>query len=91
MTVCDFQKAWHSGPCGKHDCQQHKSIPCVSCGTRATQECAETYGFVCGAPLCAECEHEIAEDGTNGGISKHCRKGEQKYLPWFAREIETQS
>jgi len=42
-------------------------------------------GLVCGAPLCADCEHEIAPDGTNGsGRSwKHVRKGTQKFKSWW--------
>jgi hypothetical protein len=55
--------------------------------------------FVCGEPLCNDCEHSTFPDGTNGGVRfnqqrcpaemrHHCRKTEQKYLPWYAREKE---
>jgi hypothetical protein len=55
---------------------------------------------VCGALLCDECEHTIAEDGTNGGIGfyrtsplpegfkEHCKKADQVYKPWYVREME---
>ena len=41
-------------------------------------------GLVCGVPLCADCEHEISDDGTNGRTMRHCRKDAQKFLPWYA-------
>ncbi len=90
MKTCTFSKAW-IGACGKEAdesgfCPDHKGIVCVSCGEQATHECSETMGFVCGAPLCEDCEHEIAKDGTNGRSSKHCKKTEQKYEPWYRRD-----
>lgn len=91
MGECQFNKAW-IGKCGKptvegsNYCEEHLDLECVSCGKQATHSCHETFGLVCGAPLCNNCEHEIAEDGTNGGIVAHCRKDEQKYKPWYKRE-----
>lgn len=100
MSQCTFQKAWSgrcqhiansSGKCAKHD------VACVSCGASATHDCDETGQFVCGAPLCNDCEHTIAPDGTNGGIGfnamhlpdgmkQHCRKDQQVFTPWYKRE-----
>ncbi len=90
MTNCTFTRAW-IGHCGKPDCTEHAAIKCCSCGNPATHECGETYGFVCGAPLCEECGHQIAEDGTNGGRSVHCRRDQQKHLPWYMRDEGIQS
>lgn len=97
MTQCGFEKAW-VGPCknGK-DCTEHSKLECVSCGARATRSCDQTGQFVCGAPLCADCQHTITADGTNGGVGfnaqrppdgmrHHCKKSEQKFTPWYARE-----
>lgn len=89
---CQYDKPWE-GKCstdadGKY-CKDHKGIECVSCGEQATHGCAETAQFVCGAPLCDNCEHTIRENGCNSGaplpegLKPHCKKGEQVYKPWF--------
>lgn len=100
---CGFQKAW-VGRCGKpvHEngmCEEHSKIKCVSCGAQATHECSETGQFVCGAPLCDDCEHTNATDGTNGnigffrtaplpqGMKEHCKKCDQKEFPWYAHNL----
>ena len=97
---CPFIKAW-SGRCnrpvpkGATTCQEHK-LTCSSCGAQATHECDETGQFVCGAPLCDNCEHTIFGNGTNGGIGfyaqnppagmkAHCKKSEQIFKPWYER------
>lgn len=97
MTTCNFDKAW-IGVCGKDNCEEHAQLKCVSCGNPATKQCDETGTFVCGANLCADCEHTIAEDGSNGGIGffrvsklpegykDHCRKDKQVYKPWYMRK-----
>jgi hypothetical protein len=99
---CGFSKAW-IGRCkqevtGAHGmCFEHGKLKCVSCGAQATHDCEETGQFVCGAPLCNECEHTTAPDGTNGGIGfnaqklpdgmlQHCKKTEQRFRPWYERE-----
>jgi len=86
---CGYDLAW-IGPCSAPTsegclCEKHAALTCSSCGKPATHECDETFQFVCGAPLCEDCEHETAEDGTNGGTMKHCRKDAQKFTPWYAR------
>lgn len=98
--MCKFDIAW-VGKCkeeGEPFCAKHVEKVCSSCGAQATRECGETGQFVCGAPLCDDCEHTLAENGTNGGIGfyrvsplpegfkEHCRKADQVYSPWYARE-----
>jgi len=102
---CGYLIAW-VGPCKSQPsddsscrCDKHKDKVCASCGAPATQECDTTGQFVCGAPLCNDCEHTIAEDGTNGGVGfvqlsplppgykPHCKKTEQKFTPWFMRPL----
>lgn len=101
---CKFDNAWQ-GNCGKHTegddlyCLEHKELKCCSCGEPATHTCSETGQFVCGAPLCDDCEHTTFGDGTNGGIgfnarkppegmSTHCKKTDQKHKPWYAKGKE---
>lgn len=71
---CKFIKAW-IGECGQDAdesgyCGEHK-IKCCSCGAQATHECVETLQFVCGAPLCGDCTHNVHHDGH-----VHCKKSE---------------
>lgn len=92
---CKFDIAW-VGRCKKEAnesgfCEEHESKKCCSCGAQATHSCAETFQFVCGALLCDNCEHEIAPNGTNGAIYRHCKKTEQKYTPWYARRENRES
>ena len=93
MKKCKFDKAW-IGKC-KNDadesgyCEEHKDIMCCSCGAKATHECSETMGLVCGAPLCDDCEHTINSNGCNSGgtspegLKSHCKKSDQKYFSWY--------
>jgi hypothetical protein len=87
--MCNFIEAW-IGKCkneGDPFCEKHTGKVCKSCGEVATSNCDETMGaFVCGSDLCANCEHEISENGTNGGTFKHCRKDAQKFTPWYERK-----
>jgi hypothetical protein len=99
MSKCGYDEAWR-GPCkNEAPCADHASKVCASCGAPATRSCAETGQFVCGAPLCSDCEHATAPDGTNGGVGfyttvpadtraswkPHIRKDAQKYTPWYER------
>ena len=98
MSNCEFSKAW-IGPCGKAlPCSEHKNLKCCSCGEPATHDCGETGQFVCGHPLCDDCEHRTFEDGCNGGVGfnqqslpegekRHCKKSEQKHKPWYKQGV----
>jgi hypothetical protein len=85
MTKCTFNEAW-VGECGEEDCHKHSNLKCDCCGAPATRSCPETFGFVCGASLCDNCEHELTAEGVNYSGCRHVKKGEQKYTPWHARE-----
>lgn len=79
-------------------CATHKDKKCQSCAAQATHDCEETGQFVCGAPLCDECEHAIFPEGHNGGVGfnelplppelkkRHVKKTEQVFKPWYERE-----
>lgn len=86
---CNYEQAW-VGKCGAvGHCDKHHDLKCCVCGEPATHNCAETMGpLVCGCELCDECEHEIQEDGTNGYCLKHCKKTDQKFTPWYARNAD---
>ncbi len=87
--MCNYDLAW-IGKCEKEAtingmCEQHSIEKCIVCGNPATHQCAETYGLVCGSPLCNDCEHELTEQGVNS-FGHHCRKSEQKYEPWYIQQ-----
>jgi hypothetical protein len=101
QEICHFDIAW-VGKCEAlavdHGmCEEHKDLKCSSCGEPATHSCYETGQFVCGAPLCDNCEHTTAMDGTNGnigffrtsdlpkGMKEHCKKSEQQQFSWIIR------
>ena len=103
---CGFDKAW-VGLCKTEvsakglRCEEH-TLNCASCGQPATHSCDSTGSFVCGDPLCDDCEHTIFEDGSNGGIGfnqqpvpegmgRHCKKTEQRYKPWYVKALEEQN
>lgn len=90
MELCNYSKSWIGRCKNEKPCKEHSDLKCVSCGELATHDWAETGQFVCGFPLCDNCEHTIYPDGTNGGIGLnhqrlpeglklHCKKNEQKY------------
>lgn len=99
--MCRFIRAW-SGACinpGNSYCKTHMDMKCSSCGIQATHECEETGQFVCGAPLCDNCEHVTFPDGTNGGVGfnqrplgelpkRHIKKTEQIHKPWYEDDSE---
>ena len=92
--MCKFNVAW-VGTCKEQPeddlCKKHEGVKCCSCGEQATGECNETAQFVCGAPLCDDCEHTICDNGANSmgnrpeGLGGHCKKSEQLYSPWYMR------
>lgn len=95
---CCFSIAW-VGRCNlpthkSKFCEKHKGMKCCSCGEQATNECAETNQFVCGFPLCDNCEHTIHSNGCNSGgelpkgLRGHCKKTEQVYKPWWVTKRE---
>lgn len=95
--MCGFLQSW-IGRCGNtRPCQKHGSETCRSCSAPATHDCEQTGQFVCGEPLCDDCEHTIFPEGHNGGVGfnaqpvpegmkRHCKKSEQKFKPWYARD-----
>ena len=57
---CRWCQHWQ-GTCGAPAddsgfCVKHKAKKCQSCGKQATNGCGYCGQFVCGAPLCDDCE-----------------------------------
>ena len=100
---CRWIEAWVGRcklPSVKNGCCEKHQSSCCSCGAPATHNCNETGQFVCGFPLCDECEHTIHPDGSNGGVGfnqspmpagvrPHCRKSEQRLKPGFQDQENT--
>ena len=94
-TICSFTRAWVGSceakvPAAGDRCPEHAGLTCDSCRAPATRNCGETMGpLCCGANLCDGCEHTTFPNGCNGGchipdgMSGHCRKSEQKFVPWY--------
>jgi len=98
IITCRFKSAW-GRECGKMAddsgfCEKHKNIKCVSCSEQATHLCSEQSWFVCGAPLCDNCEHTIMDNGhccggnLPEGLGEHCKKSEQVYEPWYYKKYK---
>jgi hypothetical protein len=62
--LCGFDVAWVGACKQMRPCPKHAGTKCCSCCAPATRDCDHTGQFVCGAPLCDEC------DGRNGDASK---------------------
>ena len=59
--VCKFAPVWQN-LCGKPVfadglCATHYEQKCCRCGKQAVRECDYASSLVCGAPLCADCNH----------------------------------
>lgn len=70
---CTWNKSW-VGPCGSdvpsfsRFCPDHEDRKCGGCGRITVGECEETgIQFVCGVPLCPNCEHG-PRDPSNPGL-----------------------
>ena len=59
MSYCRYEPCWQSR-CKKERegefCSTHVGKLCCVCGEQASRECNHTGQFVCGAPLCDNCE-----------------------------------
>jgi hypothetical protein len=64
---CQFDAAWRKCRAprdfGSRFCEAHSGQACVVCGKDAVRECSATFQFVCGYPLCANCDHHPSETG----------------------------
>lgn len=70
MTQCTYDLAWRGhcqAACEGDICDEHIKRKCVSCGEQATRECDHTGQFVCGAPLCPNCEGHTDTTKPSGG------------------------
>ena len=84
--TCRFQFAYSVNRCGQpadasRICEGHQQVKCVSCKGQATNECSYCGQFVCGAPLCDDCqgtEDRGKDPGSWGFLNhRHVRKSER--------------
>ena len=79
MSYCRYDLAWR-GPCRQHSendiCEFHSKIKCQVCGAQATKECDHTGQFVCGTPLCDNCEGitDTSKPSGGWGFANHTHK-----------------
>jgi hypothetical protein len=77
---CKFSEAWR-GQCGAAAgesgyCEKHAAMTCSVCKAQATHDCAHTGQFVCGAPLCNDCEGHTDMSKPSGawGFMNHTHR-----------------
>lgn len=84
---CQYQLAWTScrtEPDESGFCKYHKGIKCSICGNQANRECSHTGQFVCGAPLCENCEgYQTGDpnDTTGHGAWGFLRHSHRRKIP----------
>jgi len=61
---------------GKEYCEKHVNEKCISCGDKATHGCTYEGQFVCGYPLCDNCEGYNKQDkpAGNWGYLNHSHR-----------------
>jgi len=92
VTKCKYMLAW-SGPCCAEAetglrCSRHTGVACKSCGAPADGECSHTGQFVCGAPLCDQCEGfvDTSRPGGNWGFLNHSHRPKPLSAPATPQE-----
>ena len=77
---CRYLPAY-SGRCGalageSGFCAHHVGKECRVCGVQATNECNHTGQFVCGTPLCSDCEGWVDTSKASGswGFMNHSHR-----------------
>lgn len=81
MSKCAYDVAW-IGRCGREAaegetcCEKHRGVKCASCGAPATRECDHTGQFVCGFPLCNDCEGwtDVTKPSGSWGFMNHSHR-----------------
>jgi hypothetical protein len=78
---CVYRFAYSSHRCGAETngglvCDTHAVRECSSCGAQATQECDYCGQFVCGAPLCDDCQgfEDRSKDSGAWGFMNHSHR-----------------
>ena len=83
MNSCKFVMAWIGrcrSDCQGQVCEQHEKVKCCVCGAQATHECDHTGQFVCGAPLCDNCEGftDTSKPSGGWGFMNHTHRAKPK-------------
>jgi hypothetical protein len=80
--MCNYLPAYSMSYCknpsveGSVFCKEHMGKQCTSCNAQATHECSYCGQFVCGAPLCDNCEGYEEQGKPSGawGFLNHKHK-----------------
>lgn len=79
MNKCSYSMAWIGlckAECSDQFCEKHSTVNCCVCGAQATNECNHTGQFVCGSPLCDECEGftDVSKPSGSWGFMNHTHR-----------------
>ena len=79
MNGCTYWPSWQPQcrqTCEGEFCEKHANIMCCVCGSKAVHECDHTGQFVCGAPLCNNCEGHTDTSAKSGswGFANHTHR-----------------
>lgn len=79
MGNCIYWPSWQNqckAECEGDICTKHAAMKCCVCGAQATHECGHTGQFVCGAPLCPNCEEhtDTTKPSGNWGFGNHTHR-----------------
>lgn len=70
MSYCRYYPCWQNQckkECEGEFCAAHLGKKCSVCGEQASNECNHTGQFVCGTPLCDNCEGHTDTSKPSGG------------------------
>ena len=80
-TRCRYEISWvgrcsRSAAEGSDYCHDHAGKQCCVCGEQASHECNHTGQFVCGAPMCVNCEPSTDTSKASGswGFMNHTHR-----------------
>lgn len=85
--TCKYEIAWY-GKCNADAngdiCEKHAKVKCVVCGEQATNECNHAGQFVCGSPLCDNCEGVVDTNKPSGswGFLNHSHTKKKPASDW---------
>ena len=79
MSYCRYWPCWQSQckmECEGEFCSTHAGKQCCVCGEQAAHECNHTGQFVCGAPLCDNCEGytDTSKPSGSWGFMNHAHR-----------------
>jgi hypothetical protein len=92
---CKFTPAYSSRcqrPCIGDYCEEHDGIKCGVCGNQAVHGCHYCGQFVCGFPLCGDCEEFTDTTKASGawGFLNHGHRLKKEHMPPVETKMVTE-